>query len=71
VVADYALHVGDSYVRDALGARAVGITPVLIDRMRMLQPEVVDCPLIYDLYELIDLLGIDRPPREEPDELPA
>jgi hypothetical protein len=44
---------------------------VLIDRMRMLQPEVVDCPLIYDLYELIDLLGIDRPPREEPAELPA
>lgn len=71
VVADYAVHVGDSYVRDALGARAVGITPVLIDRMRMLQPEVVDCPLIYDLYELLDLLGIDRPPREEPADLPA
>jgi FMN phosphatase YigB (HAD superfamily) len=64
VVADYAIHVGDSYVRDVLGARALGINPVLIDRMRMLQPEVVDCPLIYDLYELLDLLGIERPPRQ-------
>jgi len=63
VVADYAVHVGDSYVRDVLGARALGITPVLIDRMRMLQPEIVDCPLVYDLYELLDLLGIERPPR--------
>lgn len=71
VIADYALHVGDSYVRDALGARAVGITPVLIDRMRMLQPEVVDCPLIYDLYELLDLLDIERPARDEPTDQPA
>ena len=65
VVADYAIHVGDSYVRDVLGARALGIHPVLIDRMRMLQPAVVDCPLVYDLYELLDLLGIDRPPQHE------
>ncbi len=71
VVADYAVHVGDSYVRDVLGARALGINPVLIDRMRMLQPEVVDCPLIYDLYELLDLLGIERPPRREVSDKPA
>jgi putative hydrolase of the HAD superfamily len=72
VVADYAVHVGDSYVRDVLGARALGITPVLIDRMRMLQPEIVDCPLVYDLYELLDLLGIERPPRRRTaSEMPA
>lgn len=63
VVADYAMHIGDSYVRDVLGARAMGIHPVMIDRMRMLQPSVVDCPLVYDLFELLDLLGIERPPQ--------
>lgn len=71
VVADYAVHVGDSYVRDVLGARALGIHPVLIDRMRMLQPAVVDCPLVYDLYELLDLLEIDRPPQQEASGKPA
>lgn len=71
VVADYAIHVGDSYVRDVLGARALRINPVLIDRMRMLQPEVVDCPLVYDLYELLDLLEIDRPSLREASEKPA
>ncbi|HZC06544.1 MAG TPA: HAD-IA family hydrolase [Ktedonobacterales bacterium] len=67
VVPDYAMHVGDSYIRDVLGARALGITPILIDRMRMLQPEVLDCPLVYDLYELLDLLGIERPPEATKD----
>ncbi len=65
VVADYAIHVGDSYVRDVLGARAMGIHPILIDRMRMLQPTVVDCPLVHDLYEVLDLLRIERPPQRE------
>lgn len=64
VVADYAIHVGDSYVRDVLGARALGIHPILIDRLRMLQPSVVDCPLVYDLYEVLDLLDVARPSRE-------
>lgn len=71
VVPDYAIHVGDSYVRDVLGARALGIRPVLIDRMRMLQPEVVDCPLVYDLYELLDLLDINRPPMRAASDKPA
>jgi putative hydrolase of the HAD superfamily len=61
VTADYALHVGDSYVRDVLGARAVGMTGILIDRAGMLQPGVVDCPLVYDLFELLDLLELARP----------
>ena len=71
VVADYAVHVGDSYVRDVLGARGLRINGVLIDRMRMLQPEVLDCPLIYDLYELLDLLEIERPPRRTASSKPA
>lgn len=71
VVPDYAMHVGDSYIRDVLGARALGITPVLIDRMGMLQPEVLDCPLVYDLYELLDMLDIERPPRRTTEDQPA
>lgn len=70
VVPDYAIHVGDSYVRDVLGARAMGIHGILIDRMRLLQPEIVDCPLVYDLYDMLDLLGIEskalRAARERP-----
>jgi HAD superfamily hydrolase (TIGR01549 family) len=61
VAPDYALHVGDSYIRDVLGARAVGINPILIDRAQMLSEGVPDCPLVYDLYELLDLLEIPRP----------
>lgn len=64
VTADYALHVGDSYVRDALGARQVGITPVLIDRTRSLSVGVPDCPLVYDVYELLDLLDIPESARD-------
>lgn len=61
VTADYALHVGDSYIRDALGARQAGITPALIDRTRSLSEGVPDCPLIYNLFELLDLLEVPRP----------
>lgn len=61
VISDYALHVGDSYIRDVLGARAIGINPILIDRAHMLSEGVPDCPLVYDLYELLDLLEIPRP----------
>jgi putative hydrolase of the HAD superfamily len=64
VTADYALHVGDSYVRDALGARQVGITPVLIDRTRSLSEGVPDCPLVYDVYEVLDLLDIPESARD-------
>lgn len=71
VVADYAVHIGDSYVRDVLGARSMGIHPVLIDRMRLLQPETVDCPLVYDLHGLLDLLGIEAPRERLASERPA
>jgi hypothetical protein len=39
--------------------------------MHMLQPAVVDCPLVYDLYEVLDLLEINRPPRQEASGKPA
>jgi HAD superfamily hydrolase (TIGR01549 family) len=61
-IADYAIHIGDSYIHDVLGARAVGITPILIDRPGKLRPEDVDCLLIHDLREVLDLLEISAAP---------
>jgi len=46
-----AIHVGDQYNLDVVGARGVGITPILIDRYN-LHPEVSDCPRIVSLTEL-------------------
>ncbi|CAN5641095.1 HAD family hydrolase [soil metagenome] len=62
-----AFHVGDSYSADVMGARRVGITPVMLDR-RSPDPARVrelhddpDLPVICDLYGLLDLLGVTRP----------
>ncbi len=57
-IPDYAIHIGDSYVRDVLGARAAGVTGVLLDRTRTVTPAQVDCLLIYDLREVLTLLEI-------------
>lgn len=57
-IADYTLHIGDVYVLDILGARSVGITPILLDRQRHLEPDNVDCLLIHSLTEVLDLLEI-------------
>ena len=57
-IADYTLHIGDSYIHDVLGARAVGITPVLLDRFGRLQQNNVDCLLVHSLLDLLDLLEI-------------
>ncbi len=46
-----AVHVGDQYEVDVVGARGVGISPILIDRYG-LYPEVSDCPRISNLTEL-------------------
>ncbi len=46
-----AVHVGDQYKLDVIGAREVGITPMLIDRSDS-YPEVNDCPRIRSLTEL-------------------
>lgn len=58
-IADYSIHIGDSYTLDVLGARAVGMTPVLLDRKRHLKPNQVDCLLVHSLSELLPLLEID------------
>jgi putative hydrolase of the HAD superfamily len=62
------VHVGDSYRADVLGARAAGITPILIDRsvgdasrIEAAAPADDDVPVIADLFGLLDLLGVERP----------
>lgn len=62
-----ALHVGDSYRADVIGARRMLIDAVLIDRYggeaARLRDEHNDPDLVVvaDLFELLDLLGIERP----------
>ena len=46
-----AIHVGDQYKLDVIGARKVGITPILIDRFD-LYPEITDCARIHNLTEI-------------------
>lgn len=48
------LYVGDSYVADVLGARAVGITPVLIDREE--RAPALDCAVVRSLLDVLDLV---------------
>jgi putative hydrolase of the HAD superfamily len=55
VKASEAIHIGDQYKLDIIGARRVGITPILIDRYD-LYPEVSDCPRIHHLTELTKYL---------------
>ncbi len=50
-----ALHVGDQYHSDVIGARGVGIQPILIDRDDA-WPEIADCPRIRSLMELVHYL---------------
>ena len=57
-IGDYTLHIGDSYIHDVLGARSVGITPVLLDRARRLEESHVDCILVHALTDLLDLLEV-------------
>ncbi|MFC1941236.1 HAD family hydrolase [Chloroflexota bacterium] len=58
VNASEAVHVGDQYKLDILGARGVGITPILIDRYDS-YPEVNDCPRIHSLTEVIQYLQLN------------
>ena len=46
-----AIHVGDQYQNDVVGARNVGINPVLLDRDNV-YPEIKDCPRIRKLTEI-------------------
>lgn len=54
VKAQESLHVGDHYYADIMGARTVGITPVLLDRKGEIKK--ADCLVINNLFELIDYL---------------
>jgi putative hydrolase of the HAD superfamily len=56
VKAAEAIHIGDQYKVDVLGARGVGITPLLLDRYD-LSPEVNDCPRLHSLSELVQYLN--------------
>lgn len=56
VTAEQALHVGDQYGVDVVGARGVGISPILLDREDA-YPEVTDCPRIHTLAEVADYLN--------------
>jgi putative hydrolase of the HAD superfamily len=57
-IPDYALHIGDSYLLDVLGARAAGITPILLDRHGAHDAQTLDCLVVHDLYGLLELLCI-------------
>lgn len=57
-IADYTLHIGDSYIHDVLGARAVGMTPVLLDRPGHLEESNIDCLLVHSLTDLLGLLEV-------------
>jgi len=52
VEASEAIHVGDQYHSDVLGARNAGIRPLLIDRDDLHQ-EISDCPRIRSLGEVV------------------
>jgi putative hydrolase of the HAD superfamily len=54
VTSQEAMHVGDHYYADVLGARAAGIHPVLLDRLGMAAK--ADCTVIESLEELPDLV---------------
>lgn len=62
-----AWHIGDSYKADVVGARRMGISPVLIDRNETDPARVrdkhedPDLTVVSDLYGLLDLLGVVRP----------
>jgi HAD superfamily hydrolase (TIGR01549 family) len=51
VKANEAIHVGDQYQNDVLGARGVGISPILLDRTDY-YAEITDCPRIRSLTEV-------------------
>lgn len=52
--ASQSIHVGDQYKVDVVGARGVGITPILLDRYNIL-PDA-DCRRIHSLTELVNNL---------------
>ena len=56
VAAEEAIHVGDQYQSDVVGAQGVGIRPLLLDRYGIWS-EVNDCPKIGSLDEVLHYLN--------------
>jgi len=50
-----AIHVGDQYLSDIVGAARIGMKPVLLDRHNLL-PKPSECVKINSIKELLDLL---------------
>ncbi|CAN5808147.1 HAD family hydrolase [soil metagenome] len=67
-----AIHVGDNYRADVVGARRVGIQPVLIDRrsadLAQLQVQLgeTELPIVGDLFDLLEVLGLGRATARRP-----
>lgn len=55
-----AVYIGDTYVKDVLGARAAGLTPVLLDRAGRVGH--ADCATVRALTEVLELVGIRAAP---------
>lgn len=53
VKAHQAVHVGDNYITDVLGARSAGIEGILLDREGARRQMALDCPRIESLEELV------------------
>jgi FMN phosphatase YigB (HAD superfamily) len=65
VAAENAVYVGDDYRADVVGARAAGLTPILLDRNDRYMG--TDCLKVRRLDEVIDFLqGNLHPPTEAP-----
>lgn len=52
-----AVHVGDNYITDVLGARSAGIEGILLDREGQRREMALDCMRIESLAELVSLLS--------------
>ena len=55
-----AVHVGDNYIADVLGARSAGIEGILLDRDGQRREMVLDCLRIESLEELVNLMLHER-----------
>lgn len=55
IMPHHAVHVGDTYETDIVGARLAGVYPILLDRTGRYNN--VDCMKINSLYELLNLLN--------------
>lgn len=68
VAPERAVHIGDSYRADVVGAASVGIRPVLIargeqeaerERLRSQDPDTIGVPVVRDLPGLLELIDLE------------